>query len=259
MFLHPKREGVSSVPLWSRVMGDVSRLLCSALLALSSLASVSGNLLLLLALLLNRQLGGATLGLSLSSSLSDLLLGLCVLPSGAYDALACQAGCERQGPACQASAFVFTLLQSSSVCSSAWVAVARFTEVRFALSGGSMWTARRSRALLLLLWTFCLLGAALPLLGFGSYVYSPSRFLCCPSFTPDNRRFVAVWMLAGVVLPVLTTCSLRGYVVHMARRQARRGTFVCNQLHCFQVPAGTFLRSSVVLTAVLGEFLTAAP
>lgn len=239
-------------------MEDVSRLVSSALMALSGVASVSGNLLLLLALLLNKQLRTDTLGLTLSSSLSDLALGLSVMPLGAYNGLSCPAGCRREGAACQGGAFVFTLLQTSSISSFAWVTGARFTEVCWALSSGSVWTPRRSWLLVLLLWTSCSLLAALPLLGWGSYSYSRSRFLCCPTFSPDNSCFVAVWMLAGVVLPLVATCALQGYVVHVARRQARRGTFVCNQLHCFYVPANNFLRSSMVMLAVLGEFIHAS-
>lgn len=236
-------------------MEDVSRLVSSALMALSGVASVSGNLLLLLTLLLNKQLRTDTLGLTLSSSLSDLALGLSIIPLGAYNGLSCPAGCRREGPACQGSAFVFILLQTSSISSFAWVTVARFTEVCLALSSSSVWTPRRSWLLVLLLWVFCSLLAALPLLGLGSYSYSQSRFLCCPTFSPDNSCFVAVWILAGVALPVAATCSLQGYMVHVARKQARRGTFACNQLHCFYVPANNFLRSSMVMLAVLGEFI----
>lgn len=239
-------------------MEDVTRLVSGALMALSGVASVSGNLLLLLALLLNKRLRTATLGLTLSSSVSELALGLLVMPLGAYNGLSCPAGCRREGPACQGGAFAFTLLQTASICSFAWLTGARFTEVCWALSSGGVWTPGRSWLLVLLLWTCCSLLAALPLLGWGSYSYSPSRFLCCPTFSPDNRCFVAAWMLAGVTLPLAATCALQGCVVHVARRQARRGTFVCNQLHCFHVPASNFLRSSMVMLAVLGEFFRAS-
>lgn len=109
--------------------------------------------------------------------------------------------------------------------------------------------------MLVLVWLFCLVTAALPLLGFGSYVYSESRFLCCPSFTPDNRYFVVLWMLAGIVAPILTMCSLYGYIVYVARKQARRGTFMCNELHCYYVPANNYLRSSIVMVTTSGEFM----
>lgn len=235
-------------------MADTLRTLYAVLMVASSVASVSGNVLVLLVLLLNKQLRSDTLGLSLSLSLSDLALGLCSLPLGAHSSLS-PPGFLSSGAFCQGSGFLLLLLQTSSMHSLAWASVHRFTEICFALSYRSMWTSGRSRAVLLLLWSFSLLNAALPLLGFGRYVYSESRFLCCPSFTPENRYFVVPWMLLGVAVPMLTVCSLYGYVVYVARKQARRGTFMCNELHCFYVPANNYLRSSIVVLATSGEFI----
>lgn len=236
-------------------MEDTVRILYTTLMALSSLASVSGNLLLLLLLLLNKELRTDTLGLTLSFSLSDLALGMFIIPIGAYNGLTCLAGSNSGGPVCQGSAFVFILLQTASIFSFNWVTVNRFTEICFALSYDTIWTPGRRRAVLVLVWTLCFVMAAMPLLGFGTYVYSESRFLCSPSFTPDNRCFVAAWILVGVAIPIFSTCSLYGYMVYVARKQARRGTFMCNELHCFYVPANNFLRSSLVMITVLGEFI----
>lgn len=107
--------------------------------------------------------------------------------------------------------------------------------------------------MLVLVWCFCLAGAALPLLGFGGYAYSEARFLCGPSFAPDHRAFVLLWTLLGVAVPTVTMCSLYGCIVYVARKQARRGTFMCNELHCFHVPANNYLRSSIVVVATSGE------
>ncbi|XP_056250051.1 histamine H2 receptor [Seriola aureovittata] len=228
-------------------MADALRTLYAALMVVSSLASVCGNLLLLLVLLLNKELRSDTLGLVLSFSLSDLALGLSTIPFGAHNSLSQPSGYPSTGAFCQGSGFIFLLLQTSSIHSLTWVTVDKFTEICFALSYRSIWTPGRSRAVLVLVWLFCLVNAALPLLGFGSYVYSESRFLCCPSFTPENRYFVVLWMLLGIVAPILTMCSLYGYIVYVARKQARRGTFMCNELHCFYVPANNYLRSSIVM------------
>ncbi|KAE8290425.1 Beta-3 adrenergic receptor Beta-3 adrenoreceptor [Larimichthys crocea] len=229
-------------------MVDALRRLYATLMVLSGVASVFGNLLLLLVLLLNKELRTDTLGLTLSFSLSDLALGLSTIPFGAYNSLAWPSCCPSEGTFCQGSGFIFLFLQTSSIHSLTWATINKFIEICFALSY-SIWTARRSRAVLVLVWLFCLVNAALPLLGFGSYVYSESRFLCCPSFTPDNRYFVVLWMLVGIVAPILTMCSLYGYIVYVARKQARRGTFMCNELHCYYVPANTYLRSSIVMVA----------
>ncbi|XP_070699010.1 adenosine receptor A3 [Pempheris klunzingeri] len=228
-------------------MAAALKTLYAALMVLSGLASICGNLLLLLLLVLNKELRTETLGLTLSVRLSDLALGLSAIPLGAYNSLARPSCCPSDGAFCQGSGFILLLLQTSSVHSLAWVAFDKFTEICFALSYGSIWTAGRRRAVLVLVWSFCLVNATLPMLGFGSYVYSESRFLCCPSFTPDHRAFVVLWMLVGAAAPILTMCSLYGYIVYVARKQARRGTFMCNELHCYYVPAYNYLRSSILM------------
>ncbi|XP_060938780.1 histamine H2 receptor [Limanda limanda] len=228
-------------------MVDALRTLYATLMAVTSAASVCGNLLLLLVLLHNKELRSDTLGLTVSFSLSDLALGLSTLPFGAHNSLSQPGGHPSEGVLCQGSGFLFLLLQTSSIHSLTWATVDKFTEICFALSYQSIWTTGRSRVVLVLVWLFCLVNASLPLLGFGTYAYSESRFLCCPSFTPDNRSFVVLWMTLGIVAPLLTMCSLYGYMVYVARKQARRGTFMCNELHCFHVPANTYLRSSVVM------------
>ncbi|XP_068194267.1 histamine H2 receptor [Antennarius striatus] len=228
-------------------MEDALRTIYAGLMILSGAASVSGNLLLLLALLLNKSLRNDATGLTLSSSLSDLALGLSTIPFGAYNSITQHSCYPSEGVVCQGSGFIFLLLLTSSLHSLTWTTVNKFTEICFALSYSSIWTARRSRAVLVLVWGFCLVTASLPLLGFGRYVYSESRFLCCLSFDPDDKPFVLLWTLVGIVAPLLAMCSLYAYIVYVARKQARRGTFMCNELHCYYVPANNYLRSSLVM------------
>ncbi|XP_036065839.1 histamine H2 receptor isoform X2 [Oryzias melastigma] len=235
-------------------MTDVLRVLYAVLMVLSSAACICGNLLLLLVLLLNKELWSDTLGFTLSHSLSDLALGLSTMPFGAHNALFWPSGPPGEGLLCQGSGFLFLLLQVSSVHSLAWATVDKFTEICFALSYSRIWTGRRSLAVLVLVWLFCLVSASLPLLGFGSYSYSESRFLCCPKFIRSSS-FVLLWTVAGVAAPILAVCCLYGYIVYVALKQAKRGTFMCNELHCFYVPAKNYLRSSIVMVATSGCLL----
>lgn len=231
---------------------DLSALFATLML-LSSVASVSGNLLLLLLLLLHRELRTDTLGLTLSFSLSDLVLGLSTIPFGVHNSLVGPDGYPGNGAFCQGNGFIFLLLQTSSIHSLTWATVDKFTEICFALSYRRLWTAARIRSVLVILWAFSLLNATLPLLGVGSYAYSDSRYLCCLDFRPENRMFVVLWVAVGIGAPIVTMCSLYGYIVYVARKQARRGTFMCNELHCFYVPANNYLRSSVVMVTTSGE------
>lgn len=234
-------------------MAAVLRPLYAALLVLSGSASVGGNLLLLLLLLLNRELRSDTPTFTLSAGLSDLALALSAVPFAVHNTLTGPVEFSGDGALCQGSGFVFLLLQTSSVQSQTWVAVDKFSEICLALSHRSVWTARRSRAALVLLWLFSAVNAALPLGGFGKYGYSEARALCCPDFTPGSRHFVALWGTLGVAAPIVCMCFLHGCIVCVARKQARRGTFICNELHCFHVPANNYLRSSVLIVTGSGE------
>lgn len=236
-------------------MAAALRTLYASFMVLSSAASVCGNLLLLLVLFLNKELQSDTLGLNLSFSLSDLVLGLATIPFGVHNALSSPAAYPSEDALCQVSGFILVLLQTSSIHSLTWTTIDKFTEICFALSYSSIWTTRRSWAVLALVWLFCLLNACLPLLGFGRYVYNEWRFLCCPEFSPDHRYFVFLWMVVGILIPILSMCSLYGYIVYVGRKQARRGTFMCNELHCFQVPANNYLKSSIVMVTTAGEAL----
>ncbi|XP_076833609.1 adenosine receptor A3 [Brachyhypopomus gauderio] len=223
----------------------------AALMMASSLCSVCGNVLLLLLLLLDRGLQTETWLLTASVSACDLALGLSALPLAAHTSLFQPAGYASAGAWCQGSAFLFLLLRLVSVHSLTWATIDKFAEICFALSYASTFTAGRTRVILAGVWLYALLNAALPLLGFGSYGYSSGSFLCAPSFEPASTAFNMLFMVVGIIVPILTMCSMYGYIVHVARKQVRRGTFVCNENHCFYVPASNYFRSSIVMVTTI--------
>lgn len=232
---------------------EASAVVYAALMICSSAFSVCGNSVLLLVLLLNKNLRTDTWPLTCSFCLCDLALGLSVIPLAAHTSLFRPEGYPSGGAVCQASAFLFVLLQLASVHSLTWATVDKFTEICFALSYVSVFTARRAWAVLAAVWGYCLLNAALPLVGFGSYGYSAGRYMCVPSFRSSCAGFNVLFLGLGILAPILAMCCLYGYIVYVAKRQARRGTFVCNEQHCFYVPANNYLRSSIVMVATVGK------
>ncbi|XP_017555304.1 histamine H2 receptor [Pygocentrus nattereri] len=217
----------------------------------SSLCSVCGNAALLLVLLLNRSLHTETWTLTLSFSVCDLALGLSTIPFGAYNSLFQPQGYPSSSALCQGSGFFFSLLQLSSIHSLTWATVDKFIEICFALNYANIFTSHRTRVILAVIWMYSLLNAALPLLGFGNYTYSSSRFLCAPSFKPATIGFNMLFIVVGVIVPILAMCSMYGYIVYIARNQVRRGTFVCNEQHCFYVPANNYIKSSIVMVTTI--------
>lgn len=238
-------------------MESLSATVYAVLMICSSACCVCGNTMLLLLVLLNKSLRTSdTWPLTCSFCLCDLALGVLVIPLGAHTSLLRPQGYPSEGALCQAAAFLFVLLQLASVHSLTWATVDKFTEVCFALSYTSVFTARRAWGVLAAVWTYCLLNAALPLLGFGSYSYSGGRYMCVPSFRSSCVGFNVLFLGLGIIVPILAMCGLYGYIVYVAKKQARRGTFVCNEQHCFYVPANNYLRSSIVLVATVGKSIT---
>ncbi|KAK1874701.1 Histamine H2 receptor [Dissostichus eleginoides] len=213
----------------------------------SCVASVSGNLLLLLLLLLHKNLRSDTLILTLSCCFSDITLSLSAFPLAVYHAVSHPPGPPpSDGVLCQGGGFLLLLLQTSSLYSLFWTSVDTFVDICFALIYSMIVTPGRCRLVLLMMWSGCLGAAALPLMGFGHYTYREERYLCGPDFSPAHTAFVMLW-LVGVFVPLIAMVSLYGHVVIVARKQARRGTFICNEINCHYVPANIYLRMCVLV------------
>lgn len=223
--------------------GPVQVLLC-VLALISSLASISGNLLLLL--LLRRDPGGvACTGEALSATLSDLALGLLTMPM-LTTALLSSATPTLSKASCQAAGFLLVLLLTGSAQSQCLAAGQRGAQLLLALRYNAVWTAGRRRVVLLAAWLVAVVWAALPLAGVGHYSqHGPAPLPCGPSLVASSRGWAAAWLLAGGAVPVAAACWLAGRSVGVAWQQDRRGTFVCNHLHCYRVHSGYFLRSSI--------------
>lgn len=228
-------------------------LIFAVLLIGSSICSVLGNSVLLLVVLFDKSLQTDTWPLTLSFCLSDLALGISIMPFGIHNSLFQVKGYASKSAFCQGSAFLFLLLQLASIHSLTWAAIDKFTEICFALSYASIFTAHRVKIILAVVWLYSLLSAAMPLIGFGSYGYSETKFLCVPSFQPSSVGFNMLFMGLGIIIPILLMCCMYVYIVYAAWNQVRRGTFVCNEDHCFYVPANNYFKSSIVMVATIGK------
>uniref|UniRef100_A0AAZ3R2P1 G-protein coupled receptors family 1 profile domain-containing protein n=1 Tax=Oncorhynchus tshawytscha TaxID=74940 RepID=A0AAZ3R2P1_ONCTS len=226
----------------------------AALMVVSSLFSVCGNVVLLLVVLLNKELRTETWALTLSFCLSDLALGLSIIPFGVHNSLFRTQGYPSDGPLCQGSAFLYLLLQLASIHSLTWATIDKFTEICFALSYSTICTSRRTRVVLVLVWLYGLINAALPLLGFGHYSYSSTRFLCAPSFQPDYRGFSLLFIVVGIIAPILIMCSMYAYIVYIVRKQVRRGTFTFSG-HDPPAAASAVATWLILLTSALNPWI----
>lgn len=242
-----------SVNVNANVNMQWTAVLYAVLMIGSSICSVFGNLLLLLVILLNQTLQTDTWVLTLSFCICDLALGVSTIPFGIHNSLFKVKSYPSKSATCQGSAFLFLALQLASIHSLTWATVDKFTEICFALSYPVIFTAYRAKIILAMVWVYSILNASLPLFGFGSYAYSETKFLCVPSFKPSSIAFNMLFMVLGIIIPIVLMCSMYGYIVYIARNQVRRGTFVCNEDHCFYVPANNYFKSSIVMVTTIGK------
>lgn len=228
------------------------QVLFGTLTLISSLASISGNLLLLL--LCGQSGGVACSGEALSTALSDLGLGLLTTPLLAT-ALLSGVTPTLSRASCQAAGFLLVLLLTGSAHSQCLAACQRGAQLLLALRYDAVWTAGRRQVALLAAWLLAAVWAALPLAGMGDYAqHGPAPLPCGPSLKAGSRGWAAAWLLLGGATPVAATCWLTGRSVGVAWRQDRRGTFVCNHLHCYRVHRGHFLRSSISMLTSPGRW-----
>ncbi|KPP65990.1 histamine H2 receptor-like, partial [Scleropages formosus] len=224
-------------------------LLYVVIMTTTSVGSVCGNITLLLVVALNKSLQTETWALTLSFCLCDLALGLSTIPFAVHNGLNEVQEYSGGSALCQANGFIFMVLQLTSVHSQMWATIDKFTEICFALQYPRLFNKRKSWAVLTVLWLYCLVNAALPLLGFGSYRYSRTRFICMPSFQSSSKGFSILLIVLGIIAPILIMCSLYACLVYIARNQVQRGTFACNEQHCYYVPANNYFRSSMAMVA----------
>ncbi|XP_078734900.1 uncharacterized protein LOC144948990 [Lampetra fluviatilis] len=263
----------------------------TALYCSISAMAVPSNVLLLLTATCGRAIPGPTLPLALNLALCDLSLGImcasmatvsgtsssttsittttttgtaataAAITTGGVDVVVGNRPPAKWWPGplwlCHARAFFQTSLQLASLHSLLWLSACRFAEVQRPLSYARTVTARRAGAAVALAWGLGLAAAAAPLAGLGSYGPSRATGTCGPRFLraeggAAGERALCVLLLGlGVAAPVAALAAMYAYIVQVARRQARRGAFVCTEAHCYYVPARRFLRCTVVLVSTV--------
>ncbi|XP_067895917.1 histamine H2 receptor [Heterodontus francisci] len=223
--------------------------LYACLMILTCVGSITANILLLFILGSNEKLQKDTSVLIFNLCICDLILGLIVIPVGAHNILFDGDCYGRQDPWCQFFAFLYVLLQLASVHSMTWVTIDKFAEICLPLHYVQLFTRRRAWVTTFSVWIYCILNASLPFVGLGQYTYEEHRYICAPSFNSSLKAYCVVTIAIGVFTPIMIVCCLAIYIVHIARYQAFRGNFECNDQHCYSVPAKYYLRSTILLVS----------
>nr|XP_033806882.1 melanopsin-B-like [Geotrypetes seraphini] len=210
-------------------------------------ASLLTNIFVLILFASNPKLQTETSALTLNLNICDLILPLTAIPISIYNSLFNRTIFKENTTICHLVASFYVLLPLNSLHSLTWVTIDKFTEIRFPLHYTRLLTRQRTWLILCLLWIYCTLFAAFPFVGFGDYAYNENINICLPTFSSSTKAYSVVLLSFGVILPLMTVGLLYIVIIHTAKRQAKRGTFVCNDNHCYYVPIKSHFRSTIVL------------
>ncbi|KAM3919241.1 adenosine receptor A3-like [Leptodactylus fuscus] len=221
-------------------------LIYATLIICTSIGALSANLTLLLLFVSHLKLRTDTWGLTLNLSLCDMMFGISVTSVAIFSILGGSTFLN-YGIACKLVGFTMVLLQLASLNSLAWTTVDKFTEICFPLRYAQIVTKRRIWIILSFLWIYAILVAALPFMGFGDYSFNEDVYACLPSLNATTMPYSMMLFSGGIITPILAISVLYVAIIHIARSQAKRGTFVCNDQHCYYVPIRSYFRNTFVL------------
>lgn len=219
----------------------------------TSVGAVSANLTLLLLFVSHLKLRTDTWGLTLNLSLCDMIFGISVISVAIYSSLG-GGTLLNNGLACKLVGFTFVLLHLASLNSLVWATVDKFTEICFPLRYAQIVTKRRIWIILISLWIYAIVVAALPFMGFGDYSFNKEVYMCLPSLNSTTMAYSVMFLIGGVITPISAMSLLYITIIHIARNQAKRGTFVCNDQHCYYVPIRSYFRNTLILIVSACKF-----
>ncbi|XP_061101553.1 histamine H2 receptor [Conger conger] len=229
-----------------------------ALMVATSVASVCGNLLLLLVVALNKSLRGETWFIGAIATLCNLSFGFSIVPFGAHNSLSLAWGGSSDRPLCQGCAFLLVLLQLGTLNTVVLATTDKFTELCFSLHHAQLFAPKRAVLALGLVWVCSVVGAACPLVGAGAFSYGKTKFLCVPTFAPTHMAYSNVLLVVGNVIPILAMVAMCVGVICDGRNKALRGTFVGNQQQFAN--AGDYFKSAMgMMLSVACVLVTCSP
>ncbi|XP_040189436.1 rhodopsin, GQ-coupled-like [Rana temporaria] len=219
----------------------------TVLMITTGIGAVGANLILLFLFASHLKLRTDTWALTLNLSLCDLIFGIGVIPVAVYSSLLGGGIFSLDNIACKLLGFLFVFLQVASLNSLVWATIDKFTEICFPLRYAQMITKKRIWIILVLLWIYASIVSTFPFMGFGEYSFSSDVYMCLPLFHSSTTAYGVILLSGGILAPILTISVLYIAIIHIARNQAKRGTFVCNDQHCYYVPIRSYFRNTVIL------------
>ncbi|XP_005503674.2 histamine H2 receptor [Columba livia] len=234
------------------------QLLVGSCLAILIMITLCGNIIVCLAVTLDRRLRSLTNCIIVSLAITDLLLGLLVLPFSAFYELA------KEWPFGSTLCNIYTsldvMLCTASILNLFMISLDRYFAVTTPLRYGQLVTSFRVAVGLIVIWTVSLMVSFLPIhLGWntnGTAVQNTAPNCNKECMLEVNPVYGLVDALLTFYIPLVIMCITYYQIFKIAREQAKRINHIwCSSSNAPMPPMVKEHKATVTLAVVLGAFI----
>uniref|UniRef100_A0A087Y5G9 G-protein coupled receptors family 1 profile domain-containing protein n=1 Tax=Poecilia formosa TaxID=48698 RepID=A0A087Y5G9_POEFO len=196
-----------------------TRLLLEALLVIMCLGAVIGNVLVIVIVAATKTLHAVTSILILNLAVSDLLVGIGVMPFVAMSII--NTGWVRCPVLCLYVGYSSTVYCTVSVLTLAAIALDRYFSIMDCLRYSSRCTLWRTSAVVLWIWLQALVICSPPLLGWSSVSYVVPMYNCAITWA-STVSYTAFMAALIYLMPAVVILFCYANIIRVARSHARR-------------------------------------
>ncbi|KAK5908348.1 hypothetical protein CgunFtcFv8_016418 [Champsocephalus gunnari] len=196
-----------------------TQLMLEILMVLMCVGAVTGNILVIVIVAATKTLHSVTSVLIMNLAISDLLVGVGVMPFVALSIV--NRGWENCNELCLYVGYTSSVYCTASVLTLAAIALDRYHSIMDCLRYNSRCTVWRICAVVLWIWLQALVTSCPPLLGWSSVSYVVPMFSCAVNWksSPSYTAFMAA---LSYVIPAVVILFCYVNIVKVARSHARR-------------------------------------
>ncbi|XP_029132966.2 5-hydroxytryptamine receptor 1D [Labrus bergylta] len=196
-----------------------AHLVLEVLMVLMCLGAVTGNILVIVIVAANKTFHTVTSVLVMNLAVSDLLVGVGVMPFVALSIM--NRGWVDCAGLCLYVGYTSSVYCTASVLTLAAIALDRYHSIMDCLRYSSRCTPWRTGAVVMWIWLQALLTSCPPLLGWGSISYVAPVYSCAVNWS-SSSSYAAFTAALSFLVPAGVILFCYGNIVKVARSHARR-------------------------------------
>ncbi|XP_071337000.1 5-hydroxytryptamine receptor 1D [Trachinotus anak] len=218
----PLQAAAADNASWTGRAGAVSRrtqLVLEILMVLMCLGAVAGNILVIIIVAANKTFHSVTSVLIMNLAISDLLVGVGVMPFVALSIM--NRGWVDCTDLCLYVGYTSSVYCTASVLTLAAIALDRYHSIMDCLRYSSRCTLWRTCAVVLWIWLQALVTSCPPLLGWSSVTYVVPMYSCAVNWA-SSPSYTAFMAALSYLIPAVVILFCYVNIVKVARSHARR-------------------------------------